>query len=154
MRACVFCVFAFLFCAALTAGEAKPYQLESALVRNEHTLTLGVVLKATGSSTINQEAPVVLEVQPSEGVAFARTRFARADAKVSTQREVRFEISATAKYGSPRVSGTLVFYLCSAKDCRKIEEHFSSFCHSVLDTESKVNRSSSLPVSLGRVSNK
>ncbi len=105
---------------AAAALGTKPYTLsvdKVAAKRGQAAVTQVVIRPAAGYH-VNVDYPVALKLVLPGGVTAAKSDLKKADAKVFTEKEGRFEVALTSSEAGPKaITGQLAFAVCTATTC-------------------------------------
>jgi len=120
--------FAFLLIAisADARGDGDLYTVKEKLIRTDKGSLLRIELQSIGNAQINQEAPVTLELNITDGIKFERTKFSRDESSADDKKSIVFDCKAEELKGQKlKIEGHIMFYLCSKNSCKKIDHCFN-----------------------------
>ena len=91
---------------------------------------VSLTIAPSGGRTVSHDGPVQVSLHGDDGVALARTRYARKDAADPAADAPRFDLKlkATAP-GDHALEVDVRFWLCGAKVCRPIRAHKTIAIH-------------------------
>lgn len=105
---------------AAAALGPKPYtvSVDKVAAKRGQAATTQVVIRPGAGYHVNLDYPVALKLVLPSGVTAAKNELKKADAKVFTEKEGRFEVALTSSEAGPKaVTGQLAFAVCTATTC-------------------------------------
>lgn len=120
---------ALIFVTDLKGQNDNYYKIETSLAQPvtgpKKSSSYHVSITALGGSTITKGSQALLILDSKFEKYFSKKTFSRDEASIDTKEQLAWNLDITSNLDpSAKLAGSVIFYLCTAKWCRKFDAGF------------------------------